>query len=99
MNEIKIIDKNRVILTGVLVQIGPGTTTQGFPFVNIIVKSTGPKYVDEIPCVVYGATAERLVGSTIVGDLVTVYGRVRVKKKIDGKTFLSVVVTSIKKSI
>jgi hypothetical protein len=91
-------DKNRVILTGTLTKIESGTTTQSFPFVNIVVQSVGLKYTDNIPCVVYGATATRLLESTKAGDVVTVYGRVR-EKTTNGKTFISIVVTSVKKSI
>lgn len=98
MSEDKLTNKNRVILTGILTKIEPGTTLQGFPFLNIIVESTGLKYTDKIPCVVYGNTATRMNESVKVGDSILVSGRVR-EKTVNNKSFISIVVSSVKKSI
>lgn len=98
MAETKQINKNLVILTGTLSNIEAGTTAQGFPYANIIVRSIGLKYTDNIPCVLYGSMATRLQESVAVGDSVTVYGRIR-EKTIKEKSLITIVVTSVKKSI
>jgi hypothetical protein len=98
MTEEKFANKNQVILSGILTMFGPGKTNNGFPFVNILIRSQGLKYTDTIPCVVYGATAARLINSTRIGDAVTVTGRVR-EITTNGRSYISIVITSIVKSI